>query len=78
MIEERNIEYQNLRECSFKFQRFIFLPAALADETMSELTKVLPNNRDVDAIKMNQFNRDDGIFIAFLASLYHLIEYVGT
>ena len=45
---------------------------------MSELTKVLPNNRDVNAIKMNQFNRDDGIFIAFLASLYHLIEYVGT
>ena len=72
------IEYQNFRKWSFEFQRFIFLPAALADETMSELTKVLPNNRDVDAIKMNQFNRDDGIFIAFLASLYHLIEYVGT
>ena len=62
----------------YQAKLFIFLPAELADETMSELTKVLPNNRDVDAIKMNQFNRDDGIFIAFLASLYHLIEYVGT
>ena len=44
---------------------------------MWELTKVLSNNRAVDAMKMNQFNQV-GIFIFGVASLYRVIEVVDT
>ena len=54
-----------------------FLPEGFPDDTMKDLTKVLSNNRDVDAIKMNQFNQE-GIFIFCIASLYHVIEFVDT
>ena len=67
-------KYLCISDNVISFQCFkIFLPEGFPDDTTSELTKVLSNNTDVEAIKINQFTRDDGIFILFLASLSFLI-----